>query len=102
MKHKLREIIDSLETDELLKMRRDIEAGGFHLKRFIDVKIKDQQKKHEKYCTTCSSELDPNNTNNFTLIFGPDDFRKKASFCGLDCLGYFLKELKQIKKVRHV
>ena len=28
----------------------------------------------------------------------PDDFRKKASFCGLDCLEYFLIKIRQIKQ----
>lgn len=101
MKYRLREVIDSLEFDELVKMKKDLEAGGFHLKRFLDSKIKEEEKGHEQYCSTCSTELNPKNTNNFTLVFGPEDFRKKASFCGVDCLEYFLKELKQIKKVRN-
>lgn len=101
MKYRLREVIDSLEFDELVKMKKDVEQGGFHLKQFLDKKIKEQEKKHEQYCSNCSAELKPESTNNFTLVFGPDDFRKKASFCGLDCLEYFLKELKHIKGVMH-
>ena len=101
MKYRLKEIIDSLEFDELVRMKKDLEAGGFHLKKFLDIKIKDEERKHEQYCSTCSAELKPNSTNNFTIVFGPEDFRKKESFCGIDCLEYFLKELKQIKKVKH-
>lgn len=101
MKYRLKDIVDTLEFDELVKMKKDLESGGFHLKRFLESKIKQQEKQHEKYCSNCSNELKPESTNNFTLIFGPDDFRKKASFCGMDCLEYFLKELKEMKKVMH-
>jgi hypothetical protein len=99
MKYKLREVIDSLDYNEMVKMRKDIDAGGFHLKKFLDSKIKEQEKAHDTSCANCFSELDPNRTNNFTLVFGPHDFRKKASFCGVDCLEYFLKELKKMKEV---
>jgi len=99
MKYKLREIIGSLEYDELLKMKKDIDAGAFHLKQFVDVKVREQQKLHSQVCSNCSAPLDPASTNNFTLLFGPEDFKKKASFCGMDCLEYFLKDLKEIKKV---
>ena len=100
MKYHLRDIVDSMDFNELTRMKKDIDNGGLHLKKFLETKIKEREKKHEKYCSTCATELKPENTNNFTLVFGPDDFRKKASFCGTDCLEYFLKELKQIKKVR--
>ncbi len=94
-------MIDSLEFNELVKMKKDVEAGGFHLKKFLEVKIKEQGKKHGHYCSNCTTKLKPESMNNFTLVFGPDDFRKKASFCGIDCLEYFLKELKKIRKVMH-
>jgi hypothetical protein len=99
VKYRLREIIDSIEFDELVKMKNDLDAGGFHLKSFVEHKIKEEEKKHDLYCATCSNKIDPSSVNNFTLIFGPDDFRKKATFCGIDCLEYFLKEIKQMKRV---
>jgi hypothetical protein len=99
MKYRLRDVIDSLEFDELVKMKKDIEAGGFHLKRFVEDKIKEEEKKHDAFCANCSAKINPGSTTTFTLIFGPDDFKKKATFCGQDCLEYFLSELKQMKKV---
>jgi hypothetical protein len=30
-------------------MKKDIEAGGFHLKKFLDENIKEQEKKHAHY-----------------------------------------------------
>jgi len=90
--------LGSLEHYELVRLKNEIEKGNLDIEKEIRGYIKDHEKKHAKYCTTCSNTLDPYNTNNYTIIFGPDDFRKKASFCGLDCLEYFLIKLKQIKK----
>ena len=97
-RYKLREVIDSLDHGELLKIKKDIDAGGLHLKRFIHEKIKENEKKHEQYCAVCSSKIDPYSMSTFTLVFGPADFKKKASFCAVDCLKYFLKSLEELKK----
>ncbi len=99
MEYRLKDVIGSLEYNELMKMREDINKGGFHLKKFLDVTIKQKEHDHATHCTTCSNKLKPTDANNFTLVFGPADFKKKASFCGIDCMEYFLSELKQVKKV---
>ena len=96
--YRLKDFLNSLEHYELVKLRQDLEKGNINLTKAIQEKIKEHEKKHTIYCATCSNSLDPYNTNNYTLIFGPEDFRKKASFCGLDCLEYFLIKLKQMKK----
>ena len=96
--YRFKEFLDSLEHYELVKLKQDIEKGNINLAKAIQNKIKELEKQHATTCATCSNTLDPYNTNNYTLIFGPDDFRKKASFCGLDCLEYFLIKLKQIKR----
>ncbi len=96
--YRFKEFLDSLEHYELIKLKQELEKGNLEIGKAIQENIKKHEKKHAKYCATCSNILDPYNTNNYTLIFGPDDFRKKASFCGLDCLEYFLTKLKQIKK----
>ncbi|MFQ5474698.1 MAG: hypothetical protein ACE5DM_02575 [Candidatus Nanoarchaeia archaeon] len=96
-KYRLRDVIDSLDHDELLRIKKDLESGGLHLKKFVHTKIIEHEKQHEQYCTTCSSKIDPNSTSTFTLIFGPIDFRKKATFCAMDCMSYFLKTLQNSK-----
>ena len=96
--YRLKEFLDSLEHYELVRFKQELEKGTLNLGKALQKKIKENEKKHAKCCTTCSNNLDPYNTNNYTLIFGPDDFKKKASFCGLDCLEYFLIKLKQMKK----
>ncbi|MDO8480394.1 MAG: hypothetical protein Q7S65_01105 [Nanoarchaeota archaeon] len=98
MKYRLREVMDALEYEELLKMKSDLDSGGFHLKKFLADKLHEEEKKHLEQCSNCHAELEPSNTNNMTIVFGPQDFRKKASFCGFDCLEYFVKELKELKR----
>jgi len=98
MHYKLRDIVDSMDYEDVLKLQRDVNSGGTHLKKFLKDKVSQQEKQHGKFCTTCFSEIDQRNVNNFTLVFGPHDFRKKASFDGIDCLEYFLKNLKEMKK----
>ena len=100
--------IESYQHGELIKKGEHLgeynitergEALIKQMKQLVgDVLIKEHEKKHKTFCTTCSNAIDPYNTNNYTLIFGPDDFRKKGSFCGLDCLEYFLIRLKQMKR----
>jgi hypothetical protein len=96
--HRLTKFLSSLEHYELVKLKNEIDKGLLDVDNEIQGYIKDHEKKHARYCTTCSNDLDTYNTNNYTLIFGPEDFMKKASFCGLDCLEYFFTKLKQIKK----
>ena len=97
-KYRLRDFIDKIDQAELSRIKKDLEAGGIHLKKFIDQKIKENEKKHEQYCSVCSSPIDPASTDTYTLIFGPSDFKKKATFCAMDCLKYFLKNMEEMKQ----
>jgi hypothetical protein len=94
----IKDIVSHIDHEDLIKLKNDLDKGGIHLKNLIDKQIKDNEKKHEKYCSTCSSQIDPIKVNNFTLIFGPEDFKKKASFCGVDCLEFFIGKLKRIEE----
>ncbi|MBI2208545.1 hypothetical protein HYU50_03540 [Candidatus Woesearchaeota archaeon] len=96
--YRFRQFLDSLEHYELTALKQQIEKGKLDIIKEVQEKLKEHEKQHAKDCATCSNSLDPYNTNNYTIIFGPDDFRKKASFCGLDCLEYFLINIKQMKK----
>ena len=97
MSRRFEEIMDILDYNELMRFKNDLDTGAITLKRLLEEKIKKKLKEHEKICATCSNNLDFYKTNNYTLVFGPDDFKKKASFCGLDCLEYFIIKLKDIK-----
>ena len=97
MSRRFEDIIDVLDYNELMRFKSDLDSGAITAKKLLEEKIKKKLKEHEKICATCSNDLNFYKTNNYTLIFGPDDFKKKASFCGLDCLGYFIIKLKDIK-----
>ena len=96
--YRFRQFLSTLEHYELTDLKQQIEKGKLDIVKEIQEKVKEHEKQHAKECAACSNSLDPYNTNNYTIIFGPDDFRKKASFCGIDCLEYFLLNLKKIKK----
>jgi hypothetical protein len=98
MARKFEEVMDILDYSELLRFKNDLDTGAVILKKALEEKIKKKLKEHEKICSTCSNTLNFYKTNNYTLIFGPDDFKKKASFCGLDCLEYFINKLKNMKE----
>ncbi|MBS3104644.1 hypothetical protein J4234_00130 [Candidatus Woesearchaeota archaeon] len=97
MSRRFEDMIDVLDYNELMRFKTDIDSGAITVKKLLEEKIKKKLKEHEKTCATCSNDMDFYKTNNYTLIFGPDDFKKKASFCGLDCLGYFIIKLKDMK-----
>ena len=95
---RVRDVIDFLDYEELLKLRRDIESGGFHLLKLVNSKVKELELMHKQFCSYCGTEVDHNKVNNYTLVFGPYDFRKKATFCGIDCMESFVAKLKDMKK----
>ena len=96
MSRRFEEIMDILDYNELMRFKSDLDSGALTIKKLLEERIKKRLKEHEKICATCSSSLNFYRTSNYTLIFGPDDFKKKASFCGLDCLEYFIIKLKNM------
>ena len=89
-------LLDALSYEELQGLKKDLDQQGLATKRSVEEKIKKKLKEHEKICATCSNTLNFYKSNNYTIVFGPDDFKKKASFCGLDCLEYFIIKLKEM------
>ena len=97
MTRRFEDVIEILDYNELMRFKTDLDTGAVTLKKTLEEKIKKKLKEHEKICSTCSNNLNFYKANNYTLIFGPDDFKKKASFCGLDCLEYFINKMKDMK-----
>ena len=95
MKKRFRDVVDLIDYDDLLKMKKDIEKGGTHISRLVDDKIKEEQKKHHRVCSVCTNDISDHSVSTYTLVFGPDDFKKKATFCGIDCLEYFISGMKK-------
>jgi hypothetical protein len=96
--YRIRQFLNSLEYNELLKLKKNLENGSFDIAKEISEKVKNREKRHGKTCSSCSNDLRHYGPNCYTLIFGAEDFKKKASFCGLDCLGYFITQLKELKE----
>lgn len=94
--NKLARLINELDEEDLELIRKDLEAGN--LDRLIRHKFMEKQgQESNKVCPVCQT---PISDDSLTLIFGPKDFRKKASFCALDCLEYFIDKIKKEKAGR--
>jgi len=101
MEKKLKEIVDNLEHEDLIKLQKDIEEeGGMHVKKLVSEKIQQLEDSEKAICAVCGKPINPYYTEHYKLIFGPRDFRKKASFCALDCMEYFLKNLRDSKTIK--
>lgn len=97
MKKRLRDVIDLIDDLELQRIRDDLSNGGLQLKKFVEDQIHFRESQKVESCAMCTAEINPESTSTFTLTMGPVDFKKKASFCGKDCLEYFLKQLDEMK-----
>ena len=95
---RLRDVIDKIDYYELLKIKKDLKEGGKHLLDFIESEISRRNVHHHVNCAVCGIEINPKSTETSTLVFGPVDFRKKATFCGKDCLNYFIKTMDSRKQ----
>ncbi len=95
---RFRDLVNNLDHFELLALKKDLIGGATATKKLIDDKIKENEKGREKFCAVCDRKLDQYSTN-YTILFGPDDFKKRASFCEIDCLEYFVSKLKNMGEV---
>jgi hypothetical protein len=79
---------EGLAPEEIVQLRSFIKQGDAvkMLNHFLDVLG------GSKVCPTCESPVDE--TKDILIHFGPEGLRQKASFCGYDCLEYFLLERK--------
>jgi len=97
MKRRLREVMELLDYEELIRMKDDLNKGGDGIRILVDNKIKDEIKKQSMFCAVCASSIEPESETRFKLAFGPAELERTISFCAIDCLEYFLSELKKVK-----
>lgn len=89
--NRLAKLIESLSKEDLTLVKKDLKTGN--IERLINKKIQEKkQADFNKVCPVCQTQI---REGSLTLTFGPNDLRKKASFCALDCLQYFLNRIKQ-------
>lgn len=96
---KLKDFVDALDFDELRRLKEDLDRGGIAISTLVNAKIEEKHLEHGKFCATCFAELDMLKSRSFTLVFGSPDFRKRASFCAVDCMEYFLASIKNVRQV---
>ncbi|MBN1377544.1 hypothetical protein JW949_04415 [Candidatus Woesearchaeota archaeon] len=92
---KIKEIINYSDFEELKFLKDMVEKGSFM--KIVESRIEEYES-HRKICPVCHSEL--NAEESFVLYFGPKGLRKKAHFCALDCLDYFVTQLNEQRKKR--
>lgn len=95
-KKKFLDVVSSLDYDELVELQRDLFTGGTGIKKVISNKLKEISTAESRTCGSCGSEVNLRVANEFTLIFGTADTKKRVSFCALDCMEYFTKNLKRL------
>jgi hypothetical protein len=78
--------LDELNDEELYAFEKDMKNGT--IQKFIDQK-KEYFKVRDKLCTSCGNNI---NEDCLVLIYGDPriSIRRKAHFCGTDCMEYFL------------
>lgn len=89
-----------LDYNELISLQKDLSGGALDLRKMVGSKIREIETKETKICGTCGEGIKPELAETYTLLFGPDSFKKKASFCGSDCLEYFFVKLRDLNGKR--
>lgn len=96
-------LLQSMQLEDLYRLEDELKGGARQLQQCIRSKINDMEHQHDMLCVSCGVGLQIQQVDHYTLVFGPHEFRKKASFCGIDCLNGFIRELEVIqhKRYRH-
>lgn len=85
--------VNELNERELDLLLSDIENNnGKTTTSLIKKRIRQLEREKNKVCVSCGREIEPQQ-NKYLIHFGSDDFQKKACFCAVDCLKYFLEKL---------
>lgn len=86
---RISEIIKQLTFEELLEFRNNLEKG--EMKELVESRL-ERFKNLNKVCPVCNTSVEEEG---FTLIFGPEGLKKKATFDAIDCLEYFLYKIRK-------
>src|SRR3989338_594032 len=100
MTKKVSELVGTLNYEELVDLQRDLFGGGSALKQIVTNKIREINESQTRVCAPCGNTVNLSQNHEYTLIFGPKDLKKRASFCAVYCLEYFFSQFKQISEKR--
>lgn len=87
--NKLAQLIRNLPKEDILLIKRDLEEGN--LSKVIEERISEFEVP-QKVCPICNTPLDDDAP--YVLYFGTG-VRKKARFDAIDCLEFFIRDLKK-------
>jgi hypothetical protein len=90
MEEIINKMLGIMEYKDLIKLKKEVNSGGYLLQNLVNQKLNAVENEHRKVCASCGKELNLSIDDPYTLLFGEKTIRKKASFCGLDCLHEFL------------
>jgi len=88
-------LLQKMEDVELLYLKKDLHTEDSAIRELIEQELQFREQEHKKICATCGNNL--MGINQFTILFGPEGFKKRASFCGLDCVDQFTAKLRESK-----
>lgn len=91
-------LLGSLEYSELNRLKRDLDSGALLMQHIVNSKINEVETSNRAFCAGCSSTISKGKDEIYTLVFGETTIKKKASFCGMDCLNNFIDVLRQDKE----
>ncbi|MBR9690797.1 hypothetical protein GOV08_03880 [Candidatus Woesearchaeota archaeon] len=94
--NRLSKIISDLSFEELKLIQKDLVEGN--IEKLINKRINHYEEGGKTICPICHTNIIDTQSDGFTLLFGPKDFRRKATFCATDCLDYFVKNLKNLSE----
>jgi hypothetical protein len=97
MDDKLLRMLGGLEYNELQRLYKDLHSGAYLMKHLVAKKINDLETKDRPMCASCNKNIQSEREEVYTLLFG-NNIKKKASFCGMDCLNGFLEQIKRDKE----
>ncbi|MEM1988393.1 MAG: hypothetical protein QXS41_00945 [Candidatus Woesearchaeota archaeon] len=94
--NELLEKIENTNAYDLIEFKRRLKENFEELIKLIDSKI-EKFEESNKFCAVCGSPISEIDEP-FVLLFGKRGIRKKAYFCGSDCLNYFLNNYNNLKR----
>jgi len=97
MEDKIKTMLGALSYNELMTLKRDVDSGALLLQHIVNSKVNELEHEHRKFCANCNKELSLNIDDVYTLVFGDKTIKKKATFCGTDCLNSFINILQDEK-----
>lgn len=86
--NKIIKFLDELNDEEITEFEKDLKAGT--IQKFIEQK-KEYFKVKDKTCSVCGNSVDEDC---IVVIYGDPriGIRRKAHFCGTDCMEYFMNK----------